>query len=210
MTVPAPSRPSGKSRDAKEKLLTVAFDLIWTHSYGSVGVDEICKRAGVHKGSFYHYFPSKADLAVEAHDENWRERRPLLDQIFSAQVPPLERFARWCDYLMKRQQQQAQKYGRVCGCPYGCLGSEMATQEEKVRKKITELVDRYIRYLESALIDAKREGLVSVADPNRCATSIYSTALGTMLQCKIKNNLEPLEELEGTIMAIIGAKRNVS
>ena len=54
----------GRTSDAKEKLLHVAFDLIWQHSYGSVSVDDICERADVKKGSFYYFFPSKSDLAV--------------------------------------------------------------------------------------------------------------------------------------------------
>ena len=30
----------------------------------AVGVDEICRQAGVHKGSFYHFFPSKQALIL--------------------------------------------------------------------------------------------------------------------------------------------------
>jgi len=53
-----------KTCETKEKLLQVGFDLIWDSSYGSVSVDDICRRAGINKGSFYHFFPSKADLVV--------------------------------------------------------------------------------------------------------------------------------------------------
>ena len=48
----------GRTSNAKERLLQVAFDLIWQQSYGSVSVDHICKRANVKKGSFYYFFPS--------------------------------------------------------------------------------------------------------------------------------------------------------
>ncbi len=202
------SRQTGRGSDARAKLLQVAFDLIWTHSYGSVGVEEICERARVHKGSFYHYFPSKADLAVEAHEENWRERQPILDRIFSAQVPPLERLRQWCEYLKNRQKEKAQKYGHVCGCPYASLGVELATQDEKVRKKIQELVERHIRYLESALSDARREGLVAIDEPGVAAERVYSVALGMMLHCKIRNDLGFLRDLEPTVMGIVGAKRH--
>jgi TetR/AcrR family transcriptional repressor of nem operon len=34
-----------------------------TESYQAVGVDELRQAAGVRKGSFYHYFSSKSDLA---------------------------------------------------------------------------------------------------------------------------------------------------
>src|SRR5258708_36735741 len=106
-----------KPSETKEKLLQVAFDLIWDSSYGSVSVDDICKRAGINKGSFYHFFPSKADLAVAAYEEHWKLKRPMMDSIFSPQVPPLERIQTCCREIIGIQREQAEKYGHVCGCP---------------------------------------------------------------------------------------------
>ena len=75
-----------KTCETKEKLMQVGFDLMWDNSYGSVSVDDICKRAGINKGSFYHFFPSKADLVVAAYEEHWKEKRPMMDSIFSPQI----------------------------------------------------------------------------------------------------------------------------
>ena len=63
--------------------------LIWESSYGSISVDDICKRAGVNKGSFYYAFKSKSDLAAAAFEDHWNKKRGLMDEIFSSQVPPL-------------------------------------------------------------------------------------------------------------------------
>jgi TetR/AcrR family transcriptional repressor of nem operon len=195
----------GRPSDAKEKLLQVAFDLIWNQSYGSVSVDHICERARVNKGSFYHFFPSKSDLAVEAYEVHWREKQPELDRIFSPQIPPLERLGMWCKHVCERQKRKAAQYGHVCGCPYASLGTELATQDEKIRAKAQELVDRNLRYVESALRDAQREGLISI-DPQSGAKRIYATTLGLLLYAKIHNNLKVLDELEPAMMDIIGAR----
>jgi TetR/AcrR family transcriptional repressor of nem operon len=194
-----------KPSDTKEKLLQVAFDLIWNQSYGSVSVDHICERAHVNKGSFYHFFASKSDLAVEAYEENWREKQPELDRIFSPQVPPLERLERWCGHIRQRQKLKAEKYGHVCGCPYASLGMELATQDEKIRAKTQEMMDRSVRYIESALVDAKRLELVSVIDLSDAAQRVYSMTLGMLLNAKIRNDLKVLQALETSIMDIIGA-----
>jgi TetR/AcrR family transcriptional repressor of nem operon len=196
-----------KLNDTREKLLQVAFDLIWNQSYGSVSVDQICERAHVNKGSFYHFFNSKSELAVEAYEENWREKQPELDRIFSPQNPPLERLSLWCGYVRNRQKQKAEKYGHVCGCPYASLGTELATQDEKIRAKSQEIMDRTIRYLESALRDAGREGLISFNDANAIAKRIYTIVLGTLLFSKVHNDLTLLEGLEPTIMDMAGARK---
>jgi TetR/AcrR family transcriptional repressor of nem operon len=197
----------GKPTDTREKLLQVAFDLIWNQSYGSVSVDHICERARVNKGSFYHYFDSKSDLAVEAYEEHWQEKQPELDQIFSPQIPPLERLTRWCQQVCQRQRQKAEKYGHVCGCPYASLGTELATQDERIRAKSQELMDRNIRYVESALRDAKREDLVSLDDARAGAKRVYTTVLGMLMYAKIHNDLAALQELEPTVMDLIGARQ---
>ncbi|HEV2330443.1 MAG TPA: TetR/AcrR family transcriptional regulator [Verrucomicrobiae bacterium] len=195
-----------KPPDTREKLLQVAFDLIWNQSYGSVSVDQICERAHVNKGSFYHFFDSKSELAVEAYEVNWREKQPELDRVFSPQNPPLERLLLWCQYVRDRQRQKAEKYGRVCGCPYASLGTELATQDEKIRAKSQEIMGRTIRYIESALRDAARERLISLKNTAAGAKRIYTAVLGLLLYAKVHNDLSLLDELESVIMDTAGAK----
>lgn len=195
-----------KPTDTREKLLQVAFDLIWNQSYGSVSVDQICERARVNKGSFYHFFASKSELAVEAYEENWREKLPDLDRVFSPQNPPLERLLLWGQYVRDRQRQKAEKYGHVCGCPYAGLGMELATQDEKIRAKSQEIMDRTIRYLESALRDGVREGAIFVEDSGRGAKRIYTAVLGLLLYAKVHDELGALDELESVILTMAGAK----
>ncbi|MBC8096206.1 MAG: TetR/AcrR family transcriptional regulator, partial [Akkermansiaceae bacterium] len=48
----------GRVSNAKERLMKALTELIWTGSYGSTTIDQICERAGVKKGSFYHFFDS--------------------------------------------------------------------------------------------------------------------------------------------------------
>jgi len=200
----------GRTSDAKEKLVDVAFELLWDNSYGGVSVDQICERAGVNKGSFYHFFGTKADLAVSAYQEHWRQKQPEMDRLFSAQVPPLERLSKWCTFVYESQKQKSEKYGHVCGCPYSSIGAEIATQDDKIRVKVEELMERGTKYVESAISDAKREGMVMVTDPKAAARQVYSYVLGTVLSAKIQNNVEVLKNIEPTVMAIIGAKSAVA
>jgi len=196
----------GRKSDAKEKLLDVAFELIWDSSYGSVSIDQICERAGVNKGSFYYFFGTKADLAAAAYDEHWRTKQPEMDRMFSSQVPPLERLSNWCTYIYEGQKKKTECCGRVCGCPYASLGMEIATQEGVLRAKAEELMAKTIKYVESAIGDAKREGLVDVPDAKAAAQQVYSFILGTILQAKVRNNVEVLTNLEETVMSILGVK----
>jgi TetR/AcrR family transcriptional repressor of nem operon len=51
---------------AKRKLLDAALRVIRAKGYAATTVEDICRQAGVTKGSFFHHFKSKDDLALAA------------------------------------------------------------------------------------------------------------------------------------------------
>jgi len=200
----------GRTSDAREKLLQVAFELIWSNSYGGVSVDQICEQARVNKGSFYHFFPSKTDLTVAAYEEHWQELRPELDRIFSPQTPPLERVEQYCRGIYELQKAKFDACGRVLGCPFAAVGCELSTQEEKIRLKVQEMFDRSCKYLEATLTDARRDGLIEIEDPRVEAQAVVSYVLGMLLQARIRNNPEVLASLQPMVMRMIAAREYAS
>jgi TetR/AcrR family transcriptional repressor of nem operon len=195
-----------KTCETKDKLLQVGFDLIWDSSYGSVSVDDICKRAGINKGSFYHFFPSKADLVVAAYEDHWQQKRAAMDRIFSPQAAPLERLQNWIRLVYEFQKDKAEKYGHVCGCPFASVGSEIATLDEKIRSKVEFFMNSGRKYLETAISDAIREGSVTVKNPVAAASTLQTLVQGLLLEARVQNNLKVLEGMESTIMEFLGAK----
>ncbi|MBN2274897.1 MAG: TetR/AcrR family transcriptional regulator [Bacteroidales bacterium] len=49
-------------------LLQTARALFWKHGFRRVSVEEICKKAGVSKMTFYRFFPNKLELAKKVFD----------------------------------------------------------------------------------------------------------------------------------------------
>ncbi|MGD1088838.1 MAG: TetR/AcrR family transcriptional regulator [Verrucomicrobiota bacterium] len=198
----------GRVSDAKQRLMDAVLELIWSGSYGSTTIDHICEKAGVKKGSFYYFFDSKAELAAEAVEANWQDRRAELDGIFSATVPPLERLKQFCDFTYKIQREIKSKYGRVLGCPQASLGSEICTQEDVLQKKIQEIMDRKRKYLESAVRDAHAAGLIHAPDPAAKARMIFAYYEGLLTQARIQNDAEVLRETASGMFAMLGIKQN--
>src|SRR5262245_57122502 len=174
----------GRCSDAKERLMQAVLELIWTGSYGSTTIDQICERAGVKKGSFYYFFDSKADLAVRAVDEEWQMRRTELDALFSPTVPSRERLRNYCDYSFRLQTEIKAKCGSVLGCPLFTLGGEVCTQEDRLRKKIQEILDQKLKYLESAIRDAHAAGLIHAPDPAAKARMLFAYYAGLLAHAR--------------------------
>jgi TetR/AcrR family transcriptional repressor of nem operon len=196
----------GRVSDAKNKLMDAVLELIWTESYGSTTIDQICEKAGVKKGSFYHFFESKSQLAAAALDANWQVKRAELDSIFSATVPPLERLQQYCDFSYQFQNEIFTKYGHVLGCPLFCLGSEVCTQEDALQKKIESILEYKRKYIESAIRDAIANGDIEARDPAATARMVMAYYEGLLTQARIQNNVEILREMIAGTFSMLGAK----
>lgn len=196
----------GRVSNNKQKLMDAVLELIWTGSYGSTTIDHICEKADVRKGSFYYYFNSKADLALEAMDAKWQTVRAESDSMFSPTVPPLERLRNFCELGYRFQSDMKAKYGRVLGCPLFCLGAEICTLESALRKKIEDILGQKRKYLESAIRDAHAAGLIEAPDPGAKARMIQVYYEGLLTQARIQNDVEVLRDAAPAIFAMLGIK----
>ncbi len=194
----------GRVSDAKDRLMKAVLELIWTGSYGSTTIDLICEKACVKKGSFYHFFQSKADLAVAALDADWEARRPQYDALFSPTVPPLERLQHFCEFAYQKQEEKKRQCGCVLGCPLYTLGSEICTQEQNLRAKIQQILGFHRKYLESAIRDAHAAGVVQAPDAVEKARMIHAYYEGLLTQARIQNDAEVLRDLPDGMFAMLG------
>jgi len=200
------SKVAKATQDTKQVLIDTASELIWKNSYGTVSVDDICKAANVKKGSFYHFFPSKVDLAIAAMEEFYKSKKEAYDRIFSPQTPPLKRFEQLADFICEIQEKAAAKHGRVCGCPHASLGSEMAGQEDAIRIKLNELTGRFERYYENGIRDLIAEGILPKdTDVKAKAQEIFTYFIGQLMFARIQNDINILKrDLKPGLLRILG------
>jgi TetR/AcrR family transcriptional repressor of nem operon len=196
--------------ESKRKLLEAAVNMIWESSYGSVSVDDICTKAGVNKGSFYYAFKSKSDLAVAAFERYWEAKRPILDRVFSPQLLPLERLDKYCQVIIDDQKEKYRSFGKMLGCPFCSIGSELGTQDENIRKKAEQVGERMLKYLESLVRDLAAEGLIESKDHRELAQEVCSYITGVLMQAKIENSVAHVERLKHGVVRLLGIKQPVA
>lgn len=196
-----PMKPA--EHETRARLLDAAIDLIWENSYGAVGVNDICERAKVNKGSFYHFFNSKSDLAAAAYERHWQSSLPKFERIFAVDVPPLLRLKRYCEAIHDAQRERRRRAGKVCGCPFAALGCELGTQDERLRRTSCDILALRARYLEATLRDAAAGGDIPPQDFAAVAKSMSALVGGSLLQARIENDLAPIRALQQGIYSLI-------
>jgi TetR/AcrR family transcriptional regulator, transcriptional repressor for nem operon len=187
-----------------------AHELIWGYSYGAVTIEAICERARVKKGSFYYFFDSKSDLAVSAITAWWDERRILIEELFRPEVPPLERIWKYLDFITQRQIQAYEESGQVLGCPLFTLGSEICTQDERIRSLVQEILSSVARYFEDAIRDAQASGEVEGRNAALKARLLWGFYEGTLTRARIENNPELIRNLGADALELIGARPSLA
>jgi TetR/AcrR family transcriptional repressor of nem operon len=90
---------SNKPHDSKTRLLDAALHVIRANGYAATTVDDICREAGVTKGSFFHHFKSKDELALAAAGHFSAMAEGLFASApYHAAKDPLERLLGYVDF----------------------------------------------------------------------------------------------------------------
>lgn len=199
-----------RPNDTRERLLSAATELIWESSYGSTSVGAICERAGVNKGSFYHFFDSKVTLAVAALESDWQRDYADFEEIFAPSVPPLHRFRRICAWALEQQEELARAKGFVVGCALFSLGGELCTQSEPVRQKVREILERHRAYLVKAVEDALAADLITPCVPTAKANILLSYYEGQLTRARIENDLQPIRQMLADTFDILGVAQTAA
>jgi len=195
----------GRTSDARERLIGSGRELMQERGYTAVGVAELCQEAGVNKGSFYHVFPSKQELALEVIDSFWAESAVLLDRAVTGEGPPLERLRCFFEEVHAHHRELRDQCGRVVGCPLGNLAQEMSTQDPVLRDRLGEVFDRYTDRLGRVVAEAVGRGDLPALDTHRAARALTALLQGGILLAKTRDEPNMLAGLGEDALRMLGA-----
>ncbi|SEP03886.1 TetR/AcrR family transcriptional regulator [Actinacidiphila rubida] len=195
----------GRTSDARDKILAAAQELIEQRGYSALGVAEICKAAGVPKGSFYYFFESKESLALAVIDEHWTGQKKAWAAVLGADAEPLARLRRLFEETEAAQRAGQQTCGTVSGCLFGNLTLEMSNQTEAVRNRLQEIFEEQVAMVAGVVAEARERGEVTVADTAQAARAVVAQLEGQVLFAKLYNAPERLGLLWANCRALLGA-----
>ena len=139
------------SNETRGRLLDAARDIIRSKGYAATTVDDICHAAGVTKGGFFHHFPSKDQLGIEAAQQFGEMAEGIFSTApYTALPDPRDRVLGYIDFRASMLDAEISQYT----CLLGTMVQEAYATHPHVRdacnEQMTAHVDEITRDIEAA------------------------------------------------------------
>ncbi len=187
----ARTRDEQKFNQSRESLLAVGEELFINSSFNSVGLNDILKKSGIPKGSFYHYFDSKEDFALQVVEyyskQSAEELGAMLADDSLTKVQRLQKF-------FETNIDHFDDIGYCQGCLMANLSQELADVNEKLRCKINEYSQNTVDQISQCLEQTDWQELnLGHLRPCEAAQILMNSWLGAIMKMKLQKSREPLE-----------------
>lgn len=195
--MPRPPNP-----DVRRRLLAAGLDLVHARGFAASGVKDITDAAGVPKGSFYAYFPSKEAFAAAILEHYWADIEERLLPILDADGPAQGRITRFFHALA--DEHEAGDF--LLGCLIGNMSLELGGTSEPVRTELVSILDRWGAALAACVSDGQRSsgGVREDLDAGELASQLIEAWEGAALRGKVTRSRTPYDRFEsGTVAALL-------
>ena len=158
-------RHTEQGRERKQQLVDAAMALFAERGYAATRILDICDAAGVAKGLFYWYFPTKLDLFAELVRTMRRRLRVAQAEAMTADAPPLHRIREGAEASMRFMAENAAYFALV----------EVERTDPDVAALLQEGSEIYLQDVVVLVREAQRAGDLPDTEPRLVALGVLGT-----------------------------------
>ena len=178
--------------EVRSRLLSIGRQVVHNRGFNGCGVQDITAAAEIPKGSFYNYFASKEDFAMQALDFVYRPRlMRYAEALGNAALTPRARILAYYRELLAHFSRQEQPEYH---CFIGSLSFEMSDVLPAIGAEVERIQQASVDILRDCLEQARAAGeLGADEDCDNLATFIANAWQGVLARLKVGRSLQPLE-----------------
>jgi AcrR family transcriptional regulator len=163
-----------RGEETRQRILEVALEAFARYGYDATGVAEICRRAGITKGGFYHHFPSKQAVFLDLF-EQWLGGIDAQLEAVRAEALTVPQELLGMTAMVRQVFQEAS--GKL---PIFFEFLTKATHSQAVWSATAAPLRKYRAFLSEMIADGRKEGDLRPVDPDMAANLILAFAIGLL------------------------------
>ena len=184
--------------DTRQRLIDTFYDDMYTYGYQGVVLDDVLAKAKVHKGSMYHFFKSKKELALAAIKETSAYR---LENIYLASLPDTPPYLP--SWFAKLHDTSIRDFKR--GCPVANIIQEMSNIDDDFNTTMAKVYDNTRQAFKKVYDMAVSSGELRECDTAKLGHMTLAVIEGAILSVKASANeadfSEAIDMLEEYILS---------
>lgn len=184
--------PTVRDTGTRERILEAGAEAIAAKSFNSCGLAEILEKAGVPKGSFYHYFASKEEFGVALIERDAAHFLEMLRPIIEDKSrPPLARLRA----VFEGARAECVAHGAERQCMIVKLAMEAAQLSEPVHAAVKSAYARWSALLAQVIREAQKAGEVGKGkDPVKLANLLVMLWEGATIRMQVDRSTQPVDD----------------
>jgi TetR/AcrR family transcriptional repressor of nem operon len=174
---------SQAAENSRTRLLTATIDLVRSNGYAATRVEDVCAAAGVTKGSFFHHFESKEDLAIAAAAQ-WNDRaaRLFATAPFTNETDALSRLLGYVNFRKRLLDGEIWQWS----CYAGTTIQETHETYPAIRDACAISISNHVAMLKAMIEEVLRDYPVASMDAESLATHIQAVLQGAFIMAKAR------------------------
>lgn len=191
-------RASGRA-DTRQALVWCGTELLTERGFHITGIEEVLKRVGVPKGSFYHFFKNKDEFGAAVIQNYVDYYAAKMDRIFdNTSRSPMERLK---DFVENAKHGMT-KFDFRRGCLIGNLGQELASLDNTFRQQLEAVLVSWEDRVTACLEEAIRTGEISSSNDAHALSRFFWIGWeGAILRAKLTRSLDPIDHFSDIYFA---------
>ena len=177
--------------DVRSHILDAGQRIIAAKGFEGVGLNEILGAAGIPKGSFYHYFPSKDGYGRALLERYVATYLVRIETVLGAEgIPARDRLMRfWSTWAAWQSSDRIDEK-----CLVVKLSAEVADLSDAMRRALRDGTDQVIARLARCMAEGLADGSLSAGlEPEATAERLYMLWLGASLLTKLRRDPTALD-----------------
>ncbi len=192
--------------DSRGRVVAAALGLFCARGFAAVGTQEICDTAGVLKGTLYHFFPGKVEVALAALDFYGETVADVFKKAAGGRGRPERKLQKVFEASRAMGDCHQADKGVMYGCLHGNMALELSAADPRVRAALDAITRKWVAAIAPIVTELVAAKVIPPCDPLQAGHTLLAYLHGVVLMAKTANEPAMITRMGKQAVGLLGGR----